>query len=91
MANLVGNLPRPIAGVIHGPINDLSVHILPKNSSRAVDQRLDEERRVEFVDVVLVHHCLIEAAERVSNLLRQILALVIEQVCKIKAQQRHRH
>ncbi len=54
----------PVGAVVHGRVNHALIHAVPENARRAVDQRLHEQRRVDFVDVVLVHDRLVEAAER---------------------------
>ena len=62
----------PSAAVVHGGVDHVLVDPLPQNAGRAVHQRLDEQRRVEFVDVILVDHGLVEPAETVGDLLRQV-------------------
>src|SRR5262252_9149291 len=57
-------MPRTIGSVVYGVVDHFPVHTLPEDSGRAVDQGLDEELCVDFVDVVLVDDGIIKTAER---------------------------
>src|SRR6266550_9411435 len=86
MAGRVGNMISAVGGVVDGSVNDALIDAVPKDSSRAIDQGLDEQDSVDLVNVVLMNDGVVEAAESRGDFLGQILTLVIEKICKVQTE-----
>src|SRR6267378_5352 len=67
-------------GVVDGGVNYALIDPVPQNSGGTIHQRLDEQGRVEFVDVVVVDNGFVEAVECGGNFLGEVLALVIKEI-----------
>ena len=50
-----------------------------KNQRGACNQRLHEQGRVQFVDVILVHYRLVKASQPSRDPLRQLRVAIVEQ------------
>src|SRR5437879_3607963 len=73
-----------VGGVVDGSVNDALIDAVPKDASRTVDQRFDEQDRVDLVNVVLMNDGVVEAAESRGDFLGQVLTLVIEKICEVE-------
>src|SRR5258708_16151285 len=72
-------------------VNHVAVHALPQDAGRRVDQWLDKNGCVNFVDVIFVEDRFIEAAERIGNLLRKMRLTHVENVSEHEPQNRDCH
>src|SRR5437667_3493190 len=79
VANCVGNVPRIVRTIVEGCVNHVVVDPVPENAGRAVDQRLYEQDCVQLIHVIFICDGVVEAAQGLSNLLRQLWPAVIEQ------------
>src|SRR4029079_14844829 len=58
-----------------------------ENQDGACYQRLHEQGRVQFVDVILMHHSLVKAAQARRDSLRQLRVAIVEQPGQAKPEQ----
>jgi hypothetical protein len=70
MTDVVGNVPSSVSRVVDRGIDYALVDATPKYLLGAINQRLDEEHSIEFVDVILVHYGVVEAAQASSDSFR---------------------
>ena len=61
--NRIGDFSRAVGGTVERSVNESRSTAVPQNSRGNFDQRLNENGRIEFIDVIFVQDGLIEAAE----------------------------
>ena len=59
---------------------------MPQDAGRSIHQRLDEDLRVELIDIVFIHNRRVEAVQCISDLLREIGLADVENVREEKSQ-----
>src|SRR5580700_1861053 len=91
MSHVVGNEARSVGAVVDRGVDHVTVHALPQNASRAVDEWLDENRCVNLIDVVLMHHRGVEPVQSIGDFLREVRLAEVEHVGKESAQQSHNY
>ncbi len=79
MARLIGDVTGGVGGIVYSGVDHALVNAMPENFGRAVDERLDEEDRVEFVDVVLVNDRCVKAAKALRDARRELRLAAVKE------------
>jgi hypothetical protein len=87
LAHFIGNAARGIGAVVDRSVDHALIHTLPQNARGTVDERLHENRGIDFIDVILVHHCRVKAVQRVGDFLRQVRLAEVEHIGEESAEQ----
>src|ERR1700722_8368958 len=91
MSHFVGNAACGVSAVVDRGVDHVTVHALPQNASRAVDEWLDENCGVNLIDVVLMHHRGVEAVQSIGDFLREVRFAEVEHIGKESAKQSHNY
>src|ERR1700685_3415511 len=83
-------MARALGRLVNNGVNNSLVHSMPQNARGAVDERFNEYGCIKFVDVILVHHRVVETAESPSDLLRQFGFLRIKKIGQVPTEKRQR-
>ena len=78
MPQRVRKMARAIGAVVQRGVNHALVHAVPENAARAVHHRLDEQNRIEFINVIFIENCVIKAAESVRDFVGKLRAQIVE-------------
>src|ERR1700751_2091445 len=74
----VRDMACAICALVQRSVNYALIHAMPENAPRAVYRRLDEQNRIEVINVIFIENCVIKAAESVRDFVGKFRTQIVQ-------------